>query len=250
MAYDRTLLGALITVVCSCSATNGHADRLASTVFAAEAGQYCSVSVSWLEAPSSSYAKIENLITFITEARTANPNLFATYIDFESERSVTLSSPGSCDESGATILETVKRVHDDDRIRLFGPFSPKVVTPPKRDAAVTSLTEALKSVGPKGQSVQSCSIALRVSPSVSAEDDRDLNYRIGMARDFYGLYILFSSQENDKIYLTFFQQCEHKMSMANAIIALTRLFTPTKVRILSIEEVNRGELKRAYGSVL
>ena len=71
---------------------------------------------------------------------------------------------------------------------------------------------------------------------------------MSIARDVFGVPILFSALENDDFYITFYRQCESRLKMVGALEALVG--PESKVAIISKSFVSRDELYRVYGPIL
>jgi hypothetical protein len=185
------------------------------------------------------------LIAYIESAKARVPDLLVTFVDLSAGRSATITRVGPCSTDGewenAIQLEAERRGYSASE-----KFSPSVVVFP---TGGENLTAALKSINGDQANLEGCSVAIRLSPSTSANADRALHEAVGDARDSYGLPILFWIQQDLTLLVTMYQQCSERRGLVVALQQIINMKIGNSVQFLSVSNVTAASLRRAYGPI-
>jgi|GEM_PF-4499352 len=227
----------------ACNVRNEMRDP-ARSVVASVPSAFCSVQVSTSVQREASLDSRRARLLDLADAVAANlPNVHVTYLDFSDARSLTLSVPLSC-AAGASFAE----IGNLARRRGFDvsePFQPNVIVPREADASAY-FEQVLQQTSEAPATLEGCSISVPLSPSSSAGEERDFYAAIGLARDRYGLPLLFMAQADHTMYVTLYRQCSKHRELYRTLEAVLERHYRGTVRMNGYAPVERSALRRAY----
>lgn len=238
------LLAGTVTLF-ACEASVAQRNDPARTVVASRAMTFCSVQAESTRSEEQSRdERIRRLIAFIDGARAASPQLVATYFDFAQGRSATLSSRQACTEA-PPISDGVKRAAELHGFRLDQRFEPEVIVPNAPNDS-SYLPNVLRQTSERYSQLEDCTIALSFSAARSAEDDMEFYNALGVAKDRYGIPLLFWAQDNDTLYVTTYRQCAHPEGLIAALQMIVRQNYRGSVEITGRVPLDAQEMQRVY----
>ena len=238
---------ASLILLLACSPAPGATSQEERTVFASTGGRLCSLTLRrshdgrrW---DPDSLGEMLDIVDHVRGRNPDIPDIRATYLDLKSSSSLTITSAGDCEDSPKWV-EDVRSEARTMQLEVSSPFLPRMVS-----SESATVTAALKSLAGPEASIEDCSIAMRLNPSADAEADRSFTQALMKARDVYGIPILFSSQQDNVMYLTVHRGCDQKERVYEALrLSLAR--TPGQhARLVSFTSVSRDALREAYGAV-
>lgn len=207
---------------------------------------------AYLEYTGSARARdrFSSLFRYLDQVRSYYPELRATYVDANSGSGITITGDGPCSLAQTSWASyTAPKKGSSHWFRISKPFEPSVNSPVAL-AKSRSITQALKVLNPQARDLRSCSMKIALSPTRSAEEDRALHEAVRASRDLYGIPILFVSQTNNLLFVTFHRGCHNKRIIFEALSAAMKMNKDSRVRMIALGEPSERELKEAYGTIM
>lgn len=240
---------AIIAVYCaanlsSCTLAAPLESELADTVFTSVEGPNCSVKMRF-RSEKDYEGRLGTILNSIVNATKLDGKVVVSYIDFGSADFLTLTVPASC--GGSSLARTARLAGAGKDTIVSEPFEPTVIKPP---VGTHSLSNIVRSINGNSTTIEDCSLAINLPPLITADRDRLFHARLQIARDYYGLPILFVSQENNVLYLTFYKQCSQRFNMVKFLDMAMGVEPTVRVEMKSINKVSRDQLRMAYGKIL
>jgi hypothetical protein len=220
----------------------------ARRIVRAEPGQYCSVFVHDPAPAEEKQARIPRLLSYLDRVRTSLPGIDATYLDLRGAAGATLTATGSCAGKNDS-LENAKAQASAMGFRASAAFTPDVQALLAGGGAAPRLSEAVQRLNGPQSSLASCTMAIRLSPSASAESDAGFQATLAKARDDYGFPLLFSAQKDNILYASLYRQCDDLASAFAFLKSISAADPAHGVKMLRYEPANEEDLKKIYGLV-
>lgn len=237
-----------VAVTTACEARSSQLQLEARTAILAEPSELCSVFVGNTIPTEAKEARTRRLISYVDRVNPIHSNLMVTYFDVSNASGLTLSVPGTC-AVGSEVLGKVREHAAAMGLRASAAFMPKVQVLSDTGAESVHLTDIVRRLDGRNTSLAKCTMAVRLSPSESAEADARFNTALSKARDGYGFPLLFSAQKDDVMYVSLYRQCE---DLDSAFLVLKSIITKdsaNEIKMLSFVQAKDNDLKAIYGSV-
>lgn len=253
MAGTGAATRALILLCCvslttACEARSPSLSLEARTVIRAEPGQFCSLFVDDPAPPEERHARISRLLAYLDHVRTSLPDIDASYLDLRGASGATLTATGPCNGKNES-LEKARAQASAMGFRASAAFAPEVQALSGGGGAPSRLSEAVQRLNGPRASLASCTMAIRLSPSSSADADARFNATIANARDEYGFPLLFSAQKDSIFYASLYRQCDDLESAFELLKAISATDPAHGIKMLGYVRANEDDLRKVYGSV-